>query len=161
MIPNSSTPIKNEILIDIFAKGLLSKDEMRIVCYIIRWSWGFKNNEDKSRRQDWTKKLTRRQIANDIEMDESWLNKLIKKMIKENKIIYQDGAYQFNEHYENWWKLPVKNEKKLVETTSKTGRNYQSNWWKLPVKLVETTSQTDLKPNNDNSLTGSFYQFYW
>ena len=99
MIPKNTTPIKNEILINIFAKGKLSQIEMRIVSYIIRWSWGFNGI---SRRQDWTKKMKKRQIAKDIRLGESKVGRILNIMIKEEKIIEKDGCYQFNEHYEKW-----------------------------------------------------------
>ena len=120
MIPDGSTPIKNEILIDIIAKGLLTKDEMRIMAYIIRWSWGF---DGEGRRQDWTKNLNKRKIADDIGMYESHLNRTINRMIKENKIIIKSKCYQFNEHYEKWKNLPkskVFNDKKLTKLVRKT-----------------------------------------
>ena len=120
MIPDGSTPIKNEILIDIIAKGLLTKDEMRIMAYIIRWSWGF---DGEGRRQDWTKNLNKRKIADDIGMYESHLNRTINRMIKENKIIIKGKCYQFNEHYEKWKNLPkskVFNDKKLTKLVRKT-----------------------------------------
>jgi len=135
MIPKNSTPIKNEILIDIIAKGLLSKDEMRIIAYIVRWSWGF-NGE--GRRQDWTKELNKRKIADDIGMKESQLNRIINKMIKENKIITKDKCYQFNEHYEKWENLTkskVFNERKLNKKSSKTSQIVKENLTKSKVKL--------------------------
>ena len=104
MIPDGSTPIKNEILTEIFAKGLLKKDEMRIVFYIIRWSWGFVG-KNKDRRQDWTKPLQQIKIAQDIGMNKGQLNRILKKMIKEKKILEKDVCYQFNEHYEEWIKV--------------------------------------------------------
>ncbi|GAI66940.1 unnamed protein product, partial [marine sediment metagenome] len=55
MIPKDSTPIKHKILTEIFAKRLLTLNEIAIVSYIMRWSWGF---DDGERRQDWTGKLT-------------------------------------------------------------------------------------------------------
>jgi len=146
MIPKDSTPIKNKILIDIIAKGLLSKDEMRIIAYIIRWSWGFNGI---GRRQDWTKVLTKRKIASDVGMDESHLNRNINRMIIENKIIIKDGCYQFNEHYEkwkNWTKSPVFNDKKLDKKSSKTGQIGKENLTKSPVKLDKKSSLG--MPNN-------------
>jgi len=140
MIPKDSTPIKNKILIDILAKGLLSKDEMRIIFYIIRWSWGFNG---MGRRQDWTKKLKKRQIANDIGMYESHLGETINKMILENKIIIKDKCYQFNEHYEKWENLPKKevfNKGKLTEKVRKTNGKGKENLPKKEVKLTEKVS---------------------
>ena len=102
MIPDGSTPIKNEILIEIIAKGLLNKDEIRVMAYIIRWSWGFDGVE---RRQDWTKPLQQIKIAQDIGMNKGQLNRILKKMIKEKKILEKDVCYQFNEHYEKWIKV--------------------------------------------------------
>jgi hypothetical protein len=141
MIPKDSTPIKNKILIDIIAKGLLSKDEMRIIFYIIRWSWGFNG---VGRRQDWTKKITKRKIADDIGMYESHLNRTINKMIIENKIIIKGRCYQFNEHYEKWKNLPksqvLKNGKKLTKLVSKTYQKVKVNLPKSQVKLTKKLS---------------------
>ena len=146
MIPKDSTPIKNKILIDILAKGLLSKDEMRIIFYIIRWSWGF---DGKIRRQDWTKELTKRQIADDMGMAEQHIGKNINRMINKNIIIVKDNCYQFNEHYEKWKNLPnrlVLNDKKLTKKVSKTNQKGYKN---LPNRLVKLTKKVSLDmPNN-------------
>jgi len=146
MIPKDSTPIKNKILIDILAKGLLSKDEMRIIFYIVRWSWGF---DGEVRRQDWTKELNKRKIADDIGMDEGHLNRNINRMITENKIIIKDKCYQFNEHYEKWKNLTnsqVNSDKKLAEKSSKTCRLVKQN---LPISQVKLAEKSSLgTPNN-------------
>ena len=138
MIPKDSTPIKNKILIDILAKGLLSKDEMRIIFYIIRWSWGFNGI---GRRQDWTKELNITEIAKDIKMDRSYCNRIILKMIAENKIKIKNNVYQFNEHYEGWVKITH-----WVKVTRKVGKNYPKGGWKLPTKRVKITQLGT--PNN-------------
>jgi len=147
MIPKDSTPIKNKILIDIFAKRLLTLNEIAIVSYIMRWSWGF---DEGKRRQDWTKKLTKSKIAKDIKMHESHLNRTINKMILENKIIVKNKCYQFNEHYEKWKNLPkrqvLKNNKKLTKLVRKT---YQIGKDNLPKKQVKLTKKVSLgMPNN-------------
>lgn len=150
MIPDGSTPIKNEILIDIFAKRKLSYPEMSIAFYIIRWSWGFNGAK---RRQDYTKKLTKRQIATDINMKESQLNKIINRMITENKLIVKDNCYQFNEHYENW-KL---NGELSFEEENLTGSEVKLNGELNKLnrelnKLNGELSSTDLKPLQDKPL---------
>ena len=147
MIPKDSTPIKNKILIDIIAKGLLSKDELRIIAYIVRWSWGFDGVE---RRQDWTEELKKRKIANDIGMAEQHLGRTINKMILDNKIVVRDKCYQFNEHYEEWKNLPkvlvLKKDKKLTKSVSKTNQKSKLN---LPNRLVKLTKKVSLgMPNN-------------
>jgi len=146
MIPKKSTPIKNEILINIFAKGILNKDEMRIIFYIIRWSWGF---DGVKRRQDWTKELTKRQIANNIEMHESHLNRNINRMLIEKKINVKDGCYQFNEHYEEWINLPnsqVINNNKLTKLVNKTYQNGKVSLPNSQVSLTKKVSSTAKKP---------------
>jgi len=99
MIPDESTPIKHKILIEIIAKGRLSYDEIRIACFIMRWSWGF---DEGNRRRDWTKEFTVSEIAKAIKMDRGACSRTINKMIKEEKILKQGNRYQFNEHYEKW-----------------------------------------------------------
>ena len=146
MIPKDSTPIKNKILIDILAKGLLSKDEMRIIFYIIRWSWGF---DGIGRRQDWTKKLKKRDMAKDIGMAEQHIGKNINRMINKNIIILKGGCYQFNEHYEKWKNSPnmlVLNKKKLTKKVSKTNQKGYKNSPNMLVKLTKKVS-FDI-PNN-------------
>ena len=146
MIPKDSTPIKNKILINILAKGLLSKDEMRIIFYIIRWSWGFNGI---GRRQDWTKKLKKRKMSDDIGMAEQHIGKNINRMIDKNIIIVKDGCYQFNEHYEKWKNSPkrlVLNDKKLTKKVSKTN---QIGYKNSPNRLVKLTKKVSLgTPNN-------------
>jgi len=152
MIPNSSTPIKNEILINIFAKGLLTKEEMRIIFYIIRWSWGF---DGVKRRQDWTKKLTKRQIAKEGGMKESLVNKNINKMIAEKKIFVKNNCYQFNEHYEEWKNLTnsyTKNNKKNLTNSYTNLTNSYTNLTNSYTKLNKKLSSTDLKPLQEKPL---------
>jgi hypothetical protein len=152
MIPKNSTPIKNEILVDIFAKGLLSKDEMRIVFYIIRWSWGF---DGKYKRQDYTKELTKKQIADDIGMDKGHLNRNINKMIEENKIINQEGCYQFNEHYQEWKKLTNSqsdNDKKVDELSIKSCQIVNPELTNGQLSVDEKSTLTPKKPIQDKTL---------
>ena len=152
MIPKKSTPIKNEILIDIFAKGLLTKDEMRIVSYIIRWSWGFNG---KHRRQDFTKELTKKQIADDIVMDKGHFNRNINKMILENKINDKEGCYQFNEHYKEWEKLTIsqpETEKKVDEKSIKSCRIVNPKLTNSQFTVDEKSTSTSLKPISDKCL---------
>lgn len=139
MIPKNSTPIKNEILIEILAKGLLGKNEIRIMAYIIRWSWGFNGKE---RRQDWTRPLRKRKIAGDIGMDEGNLNTIISKMVAEKKVLVKDGNfYQFNEHYEDWRLLISKRDaEELVKLTSKTCYNNKYSDKKL-VKVISSRGE--------------------
>jgi hypothetical protein len=152
MIPDESTPIKNDILIDIFAKGMLNKDEMRIIFYIIRWSWGFNGVK---RRQDWTKELTKRQIADSIGMHESHLNRNINRMIIEKKIIVKEGCYQFNEHCDEWEYLPISqvlSNKKLTKMVNKTYQNGKVNLPNKQGKLTKMVSSTHSKPLQDKGL---------
>ena len=99
MIPNESTPIKHTILIEIIAQGRLSYDEVRIACFIMRWSWGF---DEGVRRQDWTKEFTISEIAKEIKMNRGKCSSTINRMIKDGKLLKDGNKFQFNEHYENW-----------------------------------------------------------
>jgi uncharacterized phage protein (TIGR02220 family) len=148
VIPKDSTPIKNKILIDIIAKGLLSKDEMRIIAYIIRWSWGFNGI---GRRQDWTKKIRITKIAKDINMDRGNCNRTVLRMIRENKIKIKNGSYQFNEHCEKWEKRVKTTRNKRVEITQETCKNYTKNVYKLHTKRVKNT-QLGIPNNQGDSI---------
>lgn len=132
MIPKDSTPVKNKILINIIAKGLLNKDEMRIIAYIIRWSWGFDNEE---RRQDWTKELNITKIAKDINIGRPYCNRLILKMIKENKIIVKNNHYQFNEHCERW--IKVIHPKDRIKVIHKVDKSYPKNGQNLSTNRIK------------------------
>ena len=99
MIPDESTPVKHKVLIEIIAQGRLSYDEIRIACFIMRWSWGF---DEGSRRRDWTKEFTVSEIAEAINMNRGLCSYTINKMIKEGKLLKKGKQYQFNEHYEQW-----------------------------------------------------------
>ena len=99
MIPSNSTPIKNEILTEIFAKGKLSYTEMRITAYIIRNSWGYSFN---GTRQQWTRQLSVTKIAKETEMDRAVCSRAINRMIEEKKLLRNGDQYQFNEHLDSW-----------------------------------------------------------
>jgi len=93
------TPIKNEILTEIIAKGRLSYRETRIASYVIRNSWGYSFNGS---RQQWTKRLSVTRIAEDIGSSRCKCSMIINRMIKEKKLFKKGNQYQFNEHYEEW-----------------------------------------------------------
>jgi len=144
MIPKDTTPIKHKILTDIFAKRRLTLDEIAIVSYIIRWSWGF--NGIEGRRQDWTRKLTKRKIAKNIGMNEGQFNRVINKMIIENKIIVKDKCYQFNEHFDKWKLDKKSSSEKLDKKASKTCGIVKLNLTNKQVKLDKSSSLG--MPNN-------------
>jgi len=100
-IPNGSTPIKNEIMFDIIAKGLLSYSEIRIVMYVIYKSWRYIDPENQ-RRQDWTNPLSIAQIAQEIDMKYPLVHRTLKQMISRKIILRKDKRYQFNEHYKQY-----------------------------------------------------------
>lgn len=161
MIPKGSTPIKNEILTEIFAKGFLSYSEMRIVSYIIRWSWGF---DGKTRRQDWTNPLSKYKIAKDINMEYSYCCRIIDNMISGKKLhsgknYHSKVPYQFNEHTEEWIKEgggknyhSGKNSKKgVVKITTNSGKKLHIKPSKeqgdnAPETSKETTKETSTIP---------------
>jgi hypothetical protein len=116
MIPQHSTPVKNAILTEIFAKGKLSHTEMRIVSYIIRWSWGFASEKG---RQEWTKPLTITQIAKDIKLSRPKCSTAVNRMVKEKKLFRKGSQYQFNEHYDEWV-LPNRNMLQKGNSVTKT-----------------------------------------
>lgn len=146
MIPKDSTPVKHKILIDIFAKRLLTLDEIAIASYIMRWSWGF---DDGERRRDWTKKLIKRKIADDIDMNRGKCCTILNKMIKEKKVRVKNKYYQFNEHYEEWQKFTkgkLSNDKKVYERETKSLRKVNLKVTKGKLKVYER--ETLGMPNN-------------
>lgn len=151
MIPDGSTPIKNEILIEIFAKGKLTRMEMRIASYIMRWSWGF---DDKERRQDWTKSIMEKQIAEDLGVHKVVVCRTIKQMIQ-RKILLTEKltkglCYQFNEHYENWKKLTeMLISKKLTKKLIKVNRNVNKIDKKLTEKLTSGAGKKELASGSE------------
>lgn len=118
MIPKNSTPLHNDkILLDIIAKGRLSKSELRISAWVWRYSWGFDNGK---RRCDWSvNPKTQYEIAKEIDMDYRNCRHEIQQMVNRNILFYEENRYQFNEHFEQWG---VKNTPKIgVESTPKIG----------------------------------------
>jgi len=134
MIPQESTPIKHTILIEIIAQGRLSYDEVRIACFIMRWSWGFDEGE---RRQDWTKEFTISEIAKEIKIKRGWCSTTINRMLKDGKLLKDGNKYQFNEHYENWKTV------RKTDTVRNTDTYRQENLHPLSEKLTPTVSNTD------------------
>lgn len=99
------TRIKHTVLMDIFAKGLLSKRETQIAWVVIRESWGW----DKG-QSNWTKRaFSQRQIADVTRIDFRHLTQIIQNMLA-RKILDKDeeGRYSFNEHPETWIKIVTK-----------------------------------------------------
>ena len=131
MIPQESTPIKHTILIEIIAQGRLSYDEVRIACFIMRWSWGF---EDKAnnRRQDWTKELTISEIAREIKMKQSLCWRTINKMVNDGKLLRDGNKFQFNEHYENW----KVSQKVITEPITNSYNTYNKKLYPLLQKVI-------------------------
>lgn len=148
MIPNNTTPIKNDILIEIFAKGKLTRMEMRIVSYVMRWSWGF---DGKKRRRDWTRSTMEKQIAEDLGVHKVVICRVIKQMIKRKilltKKLTKGLCYQFNEHYKDWKKLTEKlTNRKLTEKSEKVNRNVNK---KLTEKLIGDAGKQELADNSE------------
>lgn len=147
MIPKDTTPIKHKILTDIFAKRLLTLDEIAIVSYIIRWSWGF--NGIEGRRQDWTRKLKKRKIADDMDMNRGKCCTILNRMIKEKKVKEKNGCYQFNEHFEEWQKFTkgkLFRHQKVYESETKSLRKVNLKVTKGKLKVYE--KETLVMPNN-------------
>ena len=138
MIPKESTPIKHTILIEIIAQGRLTYDEVRIACFIMRWSWGF---DEGSRRQDWTKDFTVSEIAQEIKMNRGTCSEIINRMLKEGKLIRNGNKLQFNEHYENW---VLEKATPLLEKPTPTVGNSNT------LNLKQTQMDIDTKGKNGN-----------
>ena len=143
MIPDESTPVKHKVLIEIIAKGRLSYDEIRIACFIMRWSWGF---DEGSRRRDWTKEFSIAEIARAINMDRGLCSKVISKMAREGKLLKQGKQYQFNEHYEQW---SVSKTHTVRKTHGERVKNSQGVCEKL-TPTVRKTHASPLKSTDEN-----------
>jgi len=116
------TRIKHSVLMDIFAKGLLSKREMQVAIVIIRESWGW----DKG-ASNWTKKkLTNVDFVRKTQLKKSHISSLLQRMILENKILVnEENFYSFNEHPDTWKKLPKGELLKPKKVTKKVTPSYQ------------------------------------
>jgi hypothetical protein len=160
-IPNGSTPIKNEILFDIIAKGLLSYTEIRIAMYIIYQSWRYVDKKHK-RRQDWTNPLTTMQIAKDIEMSYAETCRTLNTMTKSHILLKDGNKYQFNEHYEDYDKKSYMTKSHTTMTNNHTSmtkshsppstnideKNAGSSLNKLLNKLTKENISDSLKENS-------------
>jgi len=135
-IPNGTTPIKHEVLTEVFAKGLLSYAEMRIALFIIRWSWGYHHNDTQ-------KDFTITQIAKEINMNRGSCSTTLNKMLKENKLIKKNSRYVFNEHFEEWGVL----EKATGVAKSNVGKS-NSKCWKKQRKVLEKATVSVGKSNS-------------
>lgn len=136
-IPKESTPIKNEILVEIFAKRKLALRELSIVSYIIRHSWGYDDKKNK-RRQDWTKPMTITEIAENINMDRGNTSKIINDMLRRNILCCQEDRYQFNEHSESWSVLNQHSVSKQHGKRVKSTRSACQNNTPIPTKSMKT-----------------------
>ena len=137
-IPNGSTPIKHEILTDIFAKGLLTYDELRIISFLARWSWGFHEN--------WTHKgFTVSEIAREINMNRGTCSKAINKMIKDGKLLRENNKFQFNEHYEKWG-VEKSNSQKVLKKATESVENFNTPLLKKATPTVEKSNSQ--QPSN-------------
>ena len=147
MIKEFSTPITNEILTEVFAKGLLNQTEMRIVSYIIRWSWGF--------HREWTNESTVQKIADDIGISRCICSRAINRMIREKKIKRDNGQYKFNENYKEWEVLTNRNtmedkkvltncngERELIATVACTNCNGEQSNNTQQINALEIPKET-------------------
>lgn len=160
--PDGSTPIKNEILIEIFAKGRLKGARSRIAFYIIRHSWGF-DDKKNNRRQDWTRPLSITRIAKDIGMSRPWCSKIINKMVEENILFRKNrNQFQFNEHWETWKvSSPVdtfNDEKCHPQLTGVSSPVDERVFSKTQSKTdITRTSETDQKPLKKHLKKGEIF----
>ena len=131
------TQIQNEVLEEIFIKGLLSGTEMRIALYIIRQSTGF--------HREWTNETTIQKVAADIGIRRQFISTTINQMVRENKIIKEGNKYRFNENYKEWKvtsKVDMTSKVDTEEVTSKVDG-------KCPVNRTQVTSKVDTAPSNN------------
>jgi len=141
LIPKNSTPIKNEILIDIFACGLLSKTEMRIAYYVIRYSWGFDHGK---RRRDWTMPVNNTHAAAEINMARQKFAITCNDMVRRNILKRQGRQLQFNEHYKTWQVSRNDDSYRCHETMTEVSRNDDRS-------VIKSFHQNASKPNRTRS----------
>jgi len=137
------TPIKNEILVDVFIKGKLTYRETRIALYMIRNSSGYSSN---GTRQKWTKQLSVIKIAKDIGLSRCKCSTTINQMVKEKKLFKKGCQYQFNEHYEEWV-LPNGNSDQLQKVL-------------LKGNSVTKSKQPEVLPNRNGTVTKTEHKRY-
>ena len=136
--------MKNEVLIEVFAKGRLTQTEMRIASYIMRWSWGF---DEGDRRQEWTREISISRMSEEMEMDKGNCSKTVNKMLKEGKLYKRGRRYRFNERYEEWGgvvKSTTNEEPQKVVKSTTPGvpeKDVKSTTPGAPEKVVKSTTK--------------------
>lgn len=134
------TRIKHSVIMDIFARGLLSKREMQIALVIIRESWGW----DKG-SSNWTKrKLSNIDLSEKTGLAEETISRELKSMIEQKKILVNEqNFYSFNEHSEKWKKLikhQLSKSKKVDKTSTKSGQNINFQLIKHQLSVDKTST---------------------
>ncbi len=112
---NGFTQIPNKVITEILIKGLLNLTEIKIAFYIIRFSVGF--------HKGWTDKITVARIAKDTGISRPLCSTTINQMIRENKLLRNEGRFKFNDEYNPRAKVltnPVSNcSESLTESVNK------------------------------------------
>jgi len=130
------TQIPNKVITEILIKGLLNLTEIRIVFYIIRFSVGF--------HKDWTDKITVQKIAKDTGISRPLCSTTINQMIRENKLLRNEGRFKFNDEYNTRVKM-------LTNPVNKCSGNLTESVNKKE-QLVLTNPYTR-EPNNNAQIT--------
>ncbi|MDY6845408.1 MAG: hypothetical protein SVW57_15125, partial [Thermodesulfobacteriota bacterium] len=112
------------------------------------WSWGFDGEE---RRQDWTKPMTKTQIAKDINMHKQHTAITINEMIAKNILFIKNDCYQFNEHPEKWKSNQNSYPAKVTKTVTKSNQNSYSKEPKQLPKVTKTVTQTPSQAMQDKA----------
>ena len=130
------TQIPNKVITEIFIKGLLSQTEIRIVFYIIRFSWGF--------HKGWTNKCTVQKIAKDTGMSRRLCSTTINQMIRENKLERFERRFKFNDDHQDWKEV-------LTNPDNKCSQNLTESVNKKEQLVL--TNRNSQEPNNNGQIT--------
>jgi hypothetical protein len=96
------TPVLHTTLVDVFARGMLSWIEMRIVSYILRESLGRWNAATKTHFV-YTKPLTKYRILKECGLTEGWAWQVINRLL-ERKVLERSSkhGWRFNQDWAAW-----------------------------------------------------------
>jgi phage replication O-like protein O len=137
-VKDGFTRIANELL-DAILNFSFSKREMKILLYVIRYSYGY---QDKFVQDGLNQQAM---IAKKTGLDKGDVHRTVQSLIKKNVIKIDDGKIFLNKYYLEWKVGKIPTSKKLVKYQQKVGKIPTPSWQNTNKKLVKY----QLAPSNN------------